>query len=527
MRLFSPLEHSMKRVVGLLLSLVACAMLDSCGGGAAAAAPTIAEATTAAALPASTLHNMRAVHLGGNWGNNVDGIKSDTVIQQYFSDLKARNVEWIGVSVAMFVDGVANPALSLHYRPAGATAFALYTFDDGDLSHFLAAAKSQGFHLYLTLSIERNGATGTSDPTCNTPSYVPPRWLLGHTSANMTPDNLTCMSASEWWWNPDHPLHATNLATFWNSYTAIATKYAAIAQQAGVEIFSLGTETEGLFRTRASGAWIDEYGAQLQAMVTAVRSVYSGWLTYDQTYDALVSANYFTGQQQVFSDLALDIRGVSAYFPLATTARLYTEAELEGLWQLVFNQYILPAQQRDPSRPIVFLEFGYTDDVGTVVQPNTGENQPISATGITDGMQQQENVFQAFFNVNNAAGQPVRGAFVWDAEMSMPGDRFCTAEGFYLWCKPLSNVLAAVYQSFVLRDADRAFDWAQAAYAPLFPSAQASFDALGYHARFYPETSTYLGYKDGEIWLHNGKQWNYYDVGALSAFLATVAAAGY
>jgi hypothetical protein len=517
----------MRRLFALLLSSLAGAMLASCGGGAAPAVPRIAAAPTARPLPASTLHNMRAVHMGGNWGNNVDGIKSDTVIQQYFSDLKARNVEWIGVSVAMFVDGVTDPTVRLHYRPAGTTAFALYTFDDADLSNFLAAAKAQGFHLYLTLSIERNGATGTLDPTCNTPSYVPPRWLLGHTSSNMTAENLTCMSASDWWWNPDHPLHAANLATFWNSYTAIATKYAAIAQQAGVEIYSLGTETEGLFRTRADATWPDEYRTQLQAMVAAVRNLYSGWVTYDQHYDALVTASYYTGQQQVFSDLALDIRGVSAYFPLATTARLYTESELEGLWQTVFNQYILPAQQKDPSRPIVFLEFGYTDDVGSVLQANTGENQPIVVSGVTDGMQQQANIFDAFFKVDNALGQPVRGAFVWGAEMSTPGDRFCTTQGFHLWCKPMGNILTDAYQQFEFRDADRAFDWAQAAYAPLFPSPQASFDALGYHARFYPETATYLGYREGEVWLHNGRQWNYYDVGPLSTFLPTVAAAGY
>jgi hypothetical protein len=518
----------MKTVVALVACLLAGTMLASCGGGDRTFAPAPRLAAAAApSLPASTLRNMRAVHMGGNWGNNLDGIKSATVIQQYFSDLKARHVEWIGVSVAMFVDGVADPTLRLHYRPAGTTAFALYTFDDVDLANFLAAAKQQGFHLYLTLAIERNGATGPSDPACNTPSYVPARWLLGRTSSTITPDNLACIASTDWWWNPDHPLHAANLATFWSSYTAIATKYAAIAQQAGVEIFSLGTETEGLFRTRTSGAWVDDYRTQLQAMVAAVRSVYSGWLTYDQEYGALVNQNFFTGQQQVFSDLGLDIRGVSAYFPLSTTARLYTEAELEGLWQTVFNQYIVPAQQQDQSRPIVFLEFGYTDDVGTVLQANTGEYQPIAGAGVTDGMQQQANIFDAFFKVNNALGQPVRGAFVWGTEMSTPAAGFCTVEGFHIWCKPASDVLSAAYLQFELRDADRAFDWAQVAYAPLFPSAQASFDALGYHARYYPETTTYLGYKDGEIWLHNGKQWNFYDVGPLSAFLPTIAAAGY
>jgi hypothetical protein len=520
------------RVVSLLALITLCAtLLLACGGGDSPGAPAAtvratARSAQALANSALTLRNMRAVHMGGNWGDNIDGIKSDAAIQQYLDDLKSLHAEWIGVSVAMFLDGVADPTLRLHYRPAGTTAFALYTFDDADLVRMLTMARQQGFHTYLTLSMERNGVTGASDPTCNTPAYVPPRWLLGHTSSNMTADDLTCIGASNWWWNPDHPLHAANLATFWNSYTAIATKYAAIAQQTGAEIFSLGTETEGLFRTRATAPWTDDYSAQLQAMVAAVRQVYRGWLTYDQHYDALVTRSYFTAQQTLFADLGLDIAGVSAYFPLATTARLYSESELETMWLAVFNNYVLPFQQQNPGRPVVFLEFGYTDDVGTVVQANAGEFQALAASTVTDGMQQQSNVMDAFFKVDTQLGQPVRGAFLWGTEISTPQAPHCTLQGFQVWCKPAAAVVSAAYQQLELVDADRAFNWAQVVYPSLFPSAQASFDVIGYHARYYPETATYLGYKDGHVWLH-GNQWNLYDVGPLSDFLPTVAAAGY
>ena len=470
---------------------------------------------------------MRAVHMGGNWGNNIDGIKSNVAIQRYLDDLKSRHVEWIGVSVAMFIDGVLDPTLRVHYRPAGATAFALYTFEDADLVHLLTVARQQGFRLYLTLAIERNGATGTADPACNTASYVPERWLLGRTLTTITPDVLTCMNPSDWWWEPGHPLHAAKLSAFWSSYSAIATKYATIAQQTGVDIFSLGTETEGLFRARTDGPWIDHYGAQLQSMVAAVRAVYSGWLTYDQSYNAIVSRGFFSAQRTIFSDLGLDIAGVSAAFPLATTARLYSQAELETMWLAVFNNYVLPLQQQNPARPVIFLEFGYTDDVGTVVQANTGEFQPLTGSTVTEGMQQQSNVLAAFFKVNNQLGQPVRGAFVWSTDISTPVDRFCAMKGFHIWCKPADAVLTAAYQDLALRDTARVFDWAEVVFPQFFPGPGAAGIFAPYTYRYYAATGIFLITANGRVLVHNGLDLNLLDVGSVGDYLAPAQAAGF
>ena len=49
-------------------------------------------------------------------------------------------------------------------------------------------------------------------------------------------------------------------------------KYAALAEAQGVERFSLGTETDNLFRTRAAGGtYTNHFRTQLQSMVDAVR----------------------------------------------------------------------------------------------------------------------------------------------------------------------------------------------------------------------------------------------------------------
>ncbi len=52
--------------------------------------------------------------------------------------------------------------------------------------------------------------------------------------------------------------------------------------------------------------------------------------------------------------------------------------------------------------------------------------------------------------------------------------------------------------------ADRLFDWAELSFPDLFPSREASFDILGYYARFYPATGIYVGIKDGHVFVTGG-----------------------
>ena len=49
---------------------------------------------------------------------------------------------------------------------------------------------------------------------------------------------------------------------------------------------------------------------------------------------------------------------------------------------------------------------------------------------------------------------------------------------------------------------DNLFHWAEQNYPQFFPSAQGSRDILGYHARYYPSVNTYLGSKDGMLYVY-------------------------
>ena len=52
--------------------------------------------------------------------------------------------------------------------------------------------------------------------------------------------------------------------------------------------------------------------------------------------------------------------------------------------------------------------------------------------------------------------------------------------------------------------ADRLFDWAEMSFPDLFPSREASFEILGYYARFYPASGIYVGIKDGHVFVTGG-----------------------
>ena len=126
-------------------------------------------------------------------------------------------------------------------------------------------------------------------------------------------------------------------------------------------------------------------------MVSAVRAVYSGLLTYDQHYGVLQRPQGFDGAEGskfLVQDLGLDVAGVSAYFELlsAPVTRVLSVSELETAWDSVFTNYLVPLQARNPGKPIVFLEFGYVDDIGSPADANSNVEAPEparDANGVT------------------------------------------------------------------------------------------------------------------------------------------------
>ena len=209
-----------------------------------------------------------------------------------------------------------------------------------------------------------------------------------------------------------------------------AIHFAGIAEEEGVRLYSLGTETERLFRTRPGGDyWINHFGTELQSMVDRMRVVYSGLLTYDMQYKAYWRDWFAPGSWRLWQDLDLDVIGVSAWFPLVdeppTTAMDVDSLRRE--YERIFSDHLIPMAERNPGRPLVFLEYAGVDTVEAPAGPNIWpDNSSLVFTdtngnGLDDGQEVQDNMYRALFETMEAYPGLVHGAFFWDTWIAVNG----------------------------------------------------------------------------------------------------------
>jgi hypothetical protein len=150
---------------------------------------------------------------------------------------------------------------------------------------------------------------------------------------------------------------------------------------------------------------------------------------------------YWQGSEHLWEDLDFDIIGFSGYFPLADCPPKtpFPVEFLEGSWERIFQDYLIPLQAANPDRPIYFTEFGYTDSLGSVDQANAEMFTPIEIqdrnyNGLDDGQEMQANIHQALYNVMDRHPGVLNGVFQWDmgiatdemwAEWFLPLRRLC------------------------------------------------------------------------------------------------------
>ncbi len=91
---------------------------------------------------------------------------------------------------------------------------------------------------------------------------------------------------------------------------------------------------------------------------------------------------------------------------------------------------------------------------------------------------------------------------------------------------PADN-LASTLTNNDLTDDDRLFGWAEHKYPDLFsPVSKISLQGFGYYFRYYSQTNSYLGTKDGKVY-YLDPQGNILEVGAVSNYLPTAIADGF
>ena len=190
--------------------------------------------------------------MGGNWGciECMERLPDD-----YFEWLKSMNVNWVGISVALHYSNAMDSTVERKY-----SGVQIPTFTDEFLVKMVRKFHSCGFYVYITLAFEALEAS--------TSEYPIERWQLGDPRYPILEN--PAIDENFWPWCPDHPLHQIFISEFWRTYTEQAVHFAKISQSENVEMFSLGTETERLFRTRSGEGWPNDFGDELKAMVRSV-----------------------------------------------------------------------------------------------------------------------------------------------------------------------------------------------------------------------------------------------------------------
>ena len=361
---------------------------------------------------------IRAISASGDWGTNevvvrewvIAGKSRNLIPLDYIEWLKSLHVNWVGLAVQLYYDDSLDSTVE---RVPSIP----YTFSDEAVRQLIREFRGHGIDVYLTLALNDHAAVQSARPA--------PRWLLGlpYLPQNILPEN--------WPWDPAHPDHERFVAEFWETYTQQAVHFARIAEDEGARLYSLGTETDLLFRTRSGDPNNPEqshlpnhFGQDLKALVERVRAVYSGLLSYDMHYDALKVSDFYgqgSGAGYLWEDLDLDIVGISAWFPLLdTTPTTPISVETAQMkYEEIFSNFLKPLSQRNPNRPIMFLEYGAVDVVATPKAPAFSDFSEyvftdLNGNGLDDGRETQANMYRGLINAMTNNPGVLNGIFYWD-----------------------------------------------------------------------------------------------------------------
>ena len=194
------------------------------------------------------------------------------------------------------------------------------------------------------------------------------------------------------------------------SYREFALHYARLAEEIHAETFCIGNELT--LTTKHEQAW--------RRLIAMTRRVYHGRLTYGANFDEIFDVPFWD---------ALDMIGVSAYFPLSTEASPDT-ATLVRAWQPIVEK--LGRLSARWKRPILFPEVGYSSRDRAAEHPWEEQGEKLN-------LQLQASAYEAFFQAVWA--QPwVAGVYFWKWE-SFPGHDDGRRIAFTIENKPAAQVV--------------------------------------------------------------------------------------
>lgn len=157
---------------------------------------------------------------------------------------------------------------------------------------------------------------------------------------------------------------------FEKSYKDFILFYAKIAEEEKIEMFSIGTEMKTMVLERPE-FW--------EELITEVRSVYNGQITYAANWDSYKNPKFWK---------RLDFIGIDAYFPLSDK-KTPSVQELEQAWIPIAND--IKHTSKKEGKPIIFTEYGYRSVDYSALEPWEGNYNTVNHDA-------QINTLKAVFN---------------------------------------------------------------------------------------------------------------------------------
>lgn len=174
--------------------------------------------------------------------------------------------------------------------------------------------------------------------------------------------------------------------TFEESYSRFIIEYATLAEEAGTDMYCIGTELEA-FTTARPAFW--------NKLIKEVRKVYSGSITYAANWDEYKRISFWGD---------LDYIGVDAYFPLCEEKTPTEDCLISG-WKQWEQE--MQAQALLYEKQILFTEFGYRSVDFTGKEPWKSDRS-MTSVNLEGQTIATKVIFEKFWNKKWIAG-----GFLW------------------------------------------------------------------------------------------------------------------
>ncbi|WP_165820067.1 hypothetical protein [Microvirga sp. KLBC 81] len=249
-------------------------------------------------------------------------------------------------------------------------------------------------------------------------------------------------------WRAD--IAPTDPKAWFASYKAMMVEYAKVAQAAGASMICVGTEMKSMTDPTKVCSDGMTYTQKWVDIISAVRSVFSGQVTYSSTYEEVTKVGFWD---------AVDNIGVNPYIPLSTSNTPTVDQMVDAWIQPHFNSWIRDTLYQGKSaieyykalsdqygKQVIFTEVGYRSMDGANKDPGLH-----GGSGTVD-YQEQADAYTALYKVmENYGGRWLGGSFLWSyypyaSKQEMTAAGVSELDYTTQW-KPANDIITANYSS--------------------------------------------------------------------------------